>query len=41
MCCKLQAIAEIEKPADCWGPSVTRASGCVIYATNLDEPAST
>ena len=33
MCCKLLAIAEIEKPADRWCPSFKRGCGCGVYDT--------
>lgn len=31
MCCKLLAIAEIEKPAGRWCPSFKRGAGCGVY----------
>ncbi len=33
MCCKLLAIAEIEKPAGRWCPSFQRGRGCGVYET--------
>lgn len=39
MCCKLLAIAEIEKPAGRWCASFKRRCGFTIVASDLETPA--
>jgi hypothetical protein len=36
LCCKLMAIEELAKPANCWCPHCKPGRGCTIYA---DRPA--
>src|SRR5882724_5716803 len=37
LCCKVMAIADIDKPAGVWCPNCKRGVGCVIYDTRPGE----